>query len=203
MEEIISYTPQRLMRVRNVGVRAYEEIVNMLHSYGLDLCPEEVLGPEWRNTMREKYLNQNKATQKTYEESVKTAGEMDIHELPEKYREVYALGAGVKAQKEMDSQGTMNILRSRVLQKTNKISYNSNKVQYKNVEPTRAEGLQSVLKGIKQNVTLIYDLEPQFVLENKDTLIQFVLESKNTSINDRVEIVKYLMTITIEEPVNE
>lgn len=203
MEEIISYTPQRLKRVRNVGVRAYEEIVNMLHSHGLDLCPEGVLVPTWRKTMKEKYLNQNKATQKTYEEPAKTAGELDINELPEKYREIYALGAGVKAKKEMDNQGTMNVLRSRVLQKTNKISYNSNKVQYINVEPTRAKGLQSVLQGIKQDVALIYDMDSQFVLENKDMLIQFVLESDNVSINERVKIVKYLMSVTIDEPVHE
>lgn len=214
VKDIISTPYEKLIKIRNLGKKALDEVSNKLKDLDLQICPDYYDSPEeWlkdeverlkkKDEEKAEGLSSNKsnktvATGHEFEiEKTKTQKKLNVNDIPEEYRRVYAIGAGVIAKEEMNKglisrsiKGTISKPKS---DGTFKIITNLPKVDINQMSD------EQVLEIINDDISLIDMLETSFIVEYKDQLIKAILSNTNVDVEQRFKILNFVNDAKIEE----
>jgi len=212
IKDIIMTPKENLFRIRNLGMKCYNEIVEKLKTYNLTLCPDDCVSPEeWieevsnklnpKNTEEAKIAKPELPKQNLMQKltqtkiDIKSHKKPDINEIPEEYRKTYAIGAYTIATEEMQKNLLSKIFNPISNKKTvdnfPKIKYTQKKVD--------ALTDKQVLKIIEDDISLIDYLETSFIVNYKDELIKAILSNTNIDVEKRFEILQNISEAKISD----
>lgn len=193
IEDVVQRSELELISIRNLGKRSFNEIMSKLYSLGLDLCPEDFGPKEWLLILKKRFN-----VQTTSEKEIN----MDINEIPEKYRRTYAIGAGVEASQKIEYTDRLftRAIANRQLYTilTNIQSLPAIKISRRLTIEEEMEKIdkkmnnQYILRHVKENILSTYDLEMDYIAQHKDELIDFVLNNHNVGSNKKIELIKFI-----------
>lgn len=205
---VVILSESEVRSLRTAGKMAIEDIKTKLGALNLELRPRDVEVNDWIKNMREEFvareIQEMRNKSKTTDKPVKTKqSDLDINEIPEKYRETYAVGAMEMAKREMAKQGVREGIISRRIaeidEKLNNLPH-SNVLADKKFKLTCPKMLKNmnemddreVLEAVKGNVLLINDLQDSFVKKYAKVLIKIVLENSTADVEQRLKLLDLL-----------
>ncbi len=164
IEDLVSMTYKDLSTMKRIGRKSIAEIENLVSALDLEFRPEAISEASWQMKLKTRYLQKNR---KVVEPPVK----MDIYEIPEQYRRVYAIGAMAEAKKEMDSVNIKDRLFSRA------IEARINKKQ-SNIKPTSHTITNlDIIEELRKDPESIIYLDEAFIEQHREELIGIIKAS--------------------------
>lgn len=205
---VVILSEREVSDLRTAGKMAIEDIKTKLGALNLELRPRDVEVNDWIKNMREEFvareIQEMRNKSKTTDKPVKTKqSDLDINEIPEKYRETYAVGAMEIAKREMAKQGVREGIISRRIaeidEKLNNLPHSNVLAdkKFKLACPKMLKNMdemddREVLEAVKGNVLLINDLQDSFVKKYAKVLIKIVLENSTADVEQRIELLDLL-----------
>lgn len=190
VSDVIVHTEEELARIRNAGEKVLAEVQDAVYGLGLDLRPESKSVDEWLGELQRKFLAKSAAsnTKANWLDSG-----FDINEIPEKYRKAYAVGAGVLAREDIKkADGLISRLAHRYLLEDNEaINVRSDRGGLKSSakieigQPLDAKNMadmtdEQILKCIGDDLSIIEDLDSEFISRYNKELIKIVIQNSNS-----------------------
>ena len=120
--------------------------------------------------------------------------DLDINEVPEKYRKAYALGAGMIAEQELKQSA--NNLFAQAIANHNSLKVVANKPSLPKVRLPKQAIIdvndQQILKNVVKDVLLIADLDESFVRQYKKELTKIILENSTVNIDQKLVLLEVI-----------
>lgn len=183
IESLIRETTEAdLEDIRNIGKKTTEEIISKIKSLGLNLRPGSKYPDEWIEELKLRFVTKSKKVQP----------QLDINEIPEKYRKTYAIGAGVVAKQELEQNSRVEV--------SKKVPTKSNVVAGKPALPKVKISKQAInemsdkqlLKVIAEDISIIESLEESFITKYRKDLIKIILANSTLDVDKRLELVELI-----------
>ncbi len=168
VRDIIYYSKEWYLSGYVVFNRTETEIIQRkLNQLGLDFKPVNYTIDQWLDELENRLVR-------------------DINDIPEQYRETYAIGAGVKAERAQREQGLIS----------RRIKTNTTPAPYKR----KREGIvmlhdNEILNEVKQNIKTIQGLDKWFIQKYTNELITMVFEEKYFGTDTKTELIKYIVDV--------
>ena len=110
VQDLVSLTQNQLLQLRTMGPATVNEICEKLKAKNLKLRVEGEIIDKWLKKLRAK-LNESNNQKRLIQER------LDIYEIPEKYRRIYAIGAGVEAERQIKEKSLSETVINKALDK--------------------------------------------------------------------------------------
>lgn len=189
LEDIVARKESEWAKARGIGELVLAEIKEKVKEKGLDLCPEDMDSKKWIEHLAIKYATK-------YDEKIKkqrkATEKYDINEIPEKYRETYALGAMLKAQQDSRklTKGDSLVVRAINSQPTNNVVADKKKVSHfncdKSIKYVDQERMFEIIKNDIASLQSIFDdLTEEFILNYNKELSDILWEDKTLPVEIR------------------
>jgi len=177
VEELLQREKAELISIRNMGLKSFNEIIDKLHSMDLEIRPDDIGPKEWLLILKEKFNIEISNAKKI---------NMDINEIPEKYRKTYAIGAGVVASQEIKNT---NRLFTRIISSNNLSNVLADKPSPLKVkiskQPTIQDEIEEIDKLLEENKNSNNLLVEAIKVEKKN------LEHEN-NVKAELSVIRYI-----------
>lgn len=180
--DLVNTTEEELNKVRYL-CEGKKEIINKIKALGLTFRSEEETRELWLNKLKEKYLGDIVVEEKP-EESIKVVS-TDLSEfeaLPDKYKYLVAIGAGVVA-----GEG---VKEDRTVYSSFKQEIFDEKLEYSFEPQIVDDGDRSLTAWnfLEEDIHNVKYLNDQFIAENREVLRVMVYQNKELSIDEKIEL---------------
>lgn len=182
LRDLIKLTRQDLLDIKNLGEKSFNEIIKKVSELGLDMRPDNMSANEWLAEVNGK---------KTNSKTQHFKPDLDINEIPEKYRKIYAIGAMVEAEKDLKDLTSSNrlILRAIIDNARNvKADPLIRKVKLGEKEINQIND-EDLLKLVVKDPLMINNLDGEFITKYKNQLIRIIAENNTLSVEEKFNLV--------------
>lgn len=233
IEDLVCLTEDDLWRCRNLGKKSVVEIKEKLESIDLSLRDESWGKEDWlehlENNFVEHYVNSNNAEQLQQKPRVvkasdvsgldidktKTddASDLDINEIPEKYRKTYAIGAMEEVEREIAGMSG-GLIASRIVENAmaetqikpyskvlaDKPVLPKVKIPKSLIDNIGEEQLEEVddgqkmenmsdeqlLEAVKKDISIIVKLDDDFIAKHRLELVALLMKNKTFTVEQKM-----------------
>ena len=193
---------KELINLHNNGVWFVQDLLNLSENQLAEIIKYptnlEKLIKQINTFVKQRKTNKLRQGEKTTNskeiiiESQFDKNDLNINEIPEKYRKTYAIGAGVVAKQELEKNSIVEV--------SKKVPTKSNFVADKPTLPKVKISKQAInemsdkqlLKVIAEDISIIESLEESFITKYRKDLIKIILANSTLDVDKRLGLVELI-----------
>lgn len=183
VEDLVKKSEEDLIKVRALNIKSRQEIIKKIHSLGLELRPEDVDKEDWIKELKSRLRGIK---------LVNNENDLDINEIPEKYRKTYAIGAGVVAEQEL-KQNSRVVTSKRIPTKSNVVADKPALPKVKiSKQAINEMSDKQLLKVIAEDISVIESLDEGFITKYRKELMKIILTNSTLDVDKRLELIELI-----------
>jgi len=163
-----------------------KEVIEKVNGLGLSFRSEEITRDLWLDKLKQKYVGDSpEKTEKTESIAVLSSDTTEFESIPEKYKYLCAIGAGVVA--EQGVKENIDIYSS--------FGRNQGKDEDLKVQVCVVDDGDRSLNTwnfLEDNIKNINYLDEQFIADNREVLRLMVYQNKNITMSEKVELLEFI-----------